>query len=168
MKTTIKTLIFSFLLAIISFDCNAQNILPLTWNISFKNESCFTTRRAKQHSSVNALLSWERQGYFAGDGDCELSNIFGVSNLKSQYVLDVRMACDVNRIVINGDTIAKDIKNRFWKNKDTIESFVIARNILHKSNNKISINCSSLGYTGGVSNTMIALRPVNGDNIESI
>lgn len=168
MKTTIKTLIFSFLLAIISFDCNAENILPLTWNISFKSNSCFTTRMAKQHSSINTLLSWERQGFFAGDRDCELSNIFGVSNLKPQYVLHVRMACDVNSIVINGDTIAKNIRNRFWENKDTMESFLIARNILHKSNNKISINCSSLGYTGGVSNTMIALRPVDGDNIESI
>jgi hypothetical protein len=120
---------------------------------------------AKQHSSINTLLSWERQGYFAGDGDCELSNIFNVSNLKSQYVLHVRMACDVNSIVINGDTIAKDIRNQFGENKDTIESFVIARNVLHKGNNKISINCSSLGYTGGVSNTLIALRPVNGDHI---
>ena len=113
MKTNIKTLIFSFLSAIISFNCNAENILPLTWNISFRNNSCFTTRMAKQHSSINTLLSWERQRYFAGDGDCELSNIFNVSNLKSQYVLHVRMACDVNSIVINGDTIAKDIRNQF-------------------------------------------------------
>ena len=168
MKTNIKTLIFSFLSAIISFNCNAENILPLTWNISFRNNSCFTTRMAKQHSSINTLLSWERQRYFAGDGDCELSNIFNVSNLKSQYVLHVRMACDVNSIVINGDTIAKNIRNRFGESKDTIESFVIARNVLHKGNNKISINCSSLGYTGGVSNTLIALRPVSGNNIESI
>jgi cephalosporin-C deacetylase-like acetyl esterase len=168
MKTNIKTLIFSFLSAIISFNCNAENILPLTWNISFRNNSCFTTRMAKQHSSINTLLSWERQGYFAGDGDCELTNIFNVSNLKSQYVLHVRMACDVKSIVINGDTIAKDIRNRFGENKDTIESFVIARKVLHKGNNKISISCSSLGYTGGVSNTLIVLRPVSGDNIESI
>ena len=168
MTTVAKTFILSFLLAILTMDCNAQNVLPMTWNISFKNNSCFTTRRAKQQSIVNTLLSWERQGYFSGDGDCELSNIFDISSLKSQYVLHVRMACDINDIVINGDTIAENIRNRYWENKDTVASFVIAKNVLRKDHNKISLNCSSLGYTGGVSNAMIALCPVKDNYSESI
>lgn len=161
-----KTSILTFLITLITLSVNAQNFLPLKWNISFKNNSCFTTRMAKQHSSIYTLLSWERQGYFAGDGDCQLYSRFHISNLKSGYVLHIRMACDINSIIINGHTIAKGIKKTHFKNNNLIESFRIDRKFLLKGENKIVLNCSSLGYTGGVSNTIIAIRPIEEHNVE--
>jgi cephalosporin-C deacetylase-like acetyl esterase len=164
----IRTGILTALLSIMILDGSAQNLLPLKWNISFKNNNCYTSRRAKQQGTINTLLSWERQGYFAGDGDCELSNNFDIPNPDIQYVLYVRMACDVNGITINGNTVAKKLKNRSGEDASSIARFVIEKNVLCKGSNKIVIDCSSLGYTGGISNTMIILSPLNGDNTESI
>ena len=159
-----KKIILGIWMALIALSSDAQNILPMKWDISFKSNSCFTSRKAKLHSSINTLLSWERQGYFAGDGDCELSNTFDVANPKKRYQLYVRMTCRVNDIIINGHTIEKNIKTKYGKDKNGNENYMIGPDCLQKGKNRIVLNCSSLGYTGGVSNTMIALRPVKDDD----
>jgi cephalosporin-C deacetylase-like acetyl esterase len=161
-----KTSILAVLITLITLNVSAQNFLPMKWNISFKNNFCFTSRMAKQNSSISTLLSWERQGYFAGDGDCQLSSSFDIHNLKSGYVLYVRMVCDINSIIINGHTIAKSIKNRHREKNTLVESFNIGKNVLLKGKNKIVLNCSSLGYTGGISNTTIAIKPIADHNVE--
>ena len=66
---------------------SAQNLLPLDWNIAFKSNACLSARGAKTHSSICTLLSWERQGYFEGDGDCTLSSTFNIKELQKSYLL---------------------------------------------------------------------------------
>lgn len=140
---------------------SAQNLLPLDWNIAFKSDACLSTRGAKARSSVCTLLSWERQGYFEGDGDCTLSTTFNIKELQKSYLLLMRMQCEVRDVKINGNSVAQNIKNTFWNNRDAYSTFRISKEILRKGENKISLDCSSLGYTGGVSHTMLVLKPFN-------
>ena len=140
---------------------SAQNLLPYEWNIDFINNTSTATRGAKAHSSINLLLSWERQGYFAGDGDCTLSTSFYISNPHNKYQLAVRLICDVNSIQINGINVASKLENKFWSDKNACSYILIPENILKGGTNKITVNCSSLGYTGGISYNFITLKPVN-------
>ena len=146
----------------------AQNMLPTDWQIDFHKAHSVSTRGARQHSIVSTLLSWERQGYFAGDGDCTLSTKFDISDTQLQYVLKVKMQCDISRIEINGKQIADTLKNQFWTDKNVFSTFVLPKGILVNGENEIRIECSELGYTGGMSYTMIDMRPVDSHSQESL
>ena len=147
---------------------SAQNLLPLDWNIDFNSNQSVATRGARQHSTICTLLSWERQGYFAGDGDCILSSGFEVDNNNKTYALSVRMQCNVSHILINGKTIATDLQNLSWNSKEALHHFILPKGILRRGKNKIIIYCSDLGYTGGLSHTLLTLTPLKSKNRESV
>jgi len=147
---------------------SGQNLLPLDWNIDFSDNHSVATRGARQHSTVCTLLSWERQGYFSGDGDCLLSSVFDVEKPNKRYVLSVRMQCNVSSIQINGKTVANDLKNLYWSNRDAYNRFVVPEGVLKRGNNKISICCSDLGYTGGLSHTLLTITPIDTKSKESV
>ena len=162
----LKKIIYLFVVFVLSTNAFSQNMLPLDWNIDFISNLSVNSRKAKQHSVINTLLSWERQGYFSGDGDCMLSASFNMKNIKKTYLLNIRMQCVVNGISINGKIAVPKIKNIF--KEDTYQSFIIPGDVLIKGKNKIVLNCSSLGYTGGVSNTLLELRPYNDKYKENV
>lgn len=147
---------------------SGQNLLPLDWNIDFIDNHSVATRGAKQHSEVCTLLSWERQGYFSGDGDCILSSVFDVERPNKHYVLSVRMQCNVNSIQINGKVIAGNLKNLYWSNRDACNRFVVPEGLLKRGKNKILLHCSELGYTGGLSHTLLTLSPVKAKLDEAV
>ncbi|MCI1741766.1 MAG: acetylxylan esterase [Prevotella sp.] len=154
-----RSIAMLFILFIV-MNLSGQNLLPLDWNIDFDSNRSVATRGARQHSSVCTLLSWERQGYFSGDGNCSLSSTFNVEKPYRRYVLSVRLQCNVCRIQINGRTIASDLKNLDWSDKGSLSRFDLPRGILKRGRNKILIRCSELGYTGGLSHIQLTLIPV--------
>ena len=146
----------------------AQNMLPADWQIDFHKTQSVCTRGASRNSTVNTLLSWERQGYFAGDGDCTLSTSFDIRNPRLQYLLKVEMQCVISSIKINGRLITGMQKDRFVTDKNTPTTIILPKGTLIKGENKISMECSELGYTGGMSHTIIDLRPANDRNKEHL
>jgi cephalosporin-C deacetylase-like acetyl esterase len=146
----------------------AQNLLPYDWNIRFLNTASVASRNAKAESEINLLLSWERQGYFATDGDCMLTSTFNVENIRMDYILTSRLQCDIQNIRINGKIVVSDLKNQFWKDRDACTRITISKHLLHKGKNDITILCSALGYTGGLSHNLLTLTPVKGNNKEHL
>ncbi|MCK9160873.1 MAG: acetylxylan esterase [Bacteroidaceae bacterium] len=163
-----RNFIVSFWLCLFGVNVSAQNILPYYWRINFKNDTSVNTRHAKAHSIVSTLLSWERQGYFAGDGDCTLTSNFEVKDANLKYVLTIRLQCDVNSLRINGKYIASDLKNQFWSDKKTFTQLPLKKGILKKGKNTITIYCSSLGYTGGISHSLLTVTPAKDKSNERL
>jgi cephalosporin-C deacetylase-like acetyl esterase len=161
-------LILSFLLCLFWVNVSAQNLLPYNWNIDFKNDTSVNTRHAKAHFTVSTMLSWERQSYFAGDGDCALTSSFNIKDVSNKYVLTIRMTCNVKSLRVNDKIVVSNLKNQFWNDKMALTQIPLPRNILKKGTNTIAIDCSELRYTGGVSYSLLTITPVNDKSKERV
>lgn len=146
----------------------AQNLLPTSLHAYFSDKASVESRGAKMETDLSTLLSWERQGYFAGDGNCTLSSEFRVQNPGLRYSLKVRLQCDVKKLYINGRLLAENLEKQYWNGKDEYAEFLISDKILRKGINSIKAECCNLGYTGGISHTLFSLSTVAGNNDEYV
>jgi beta-galactosidase len=145
------------------------NFLSPAWKISFSDSSYEQNYRPNIDSwyNVNFLLSWERQGYFAGSGNCCLARKFVVpaKYRDADLLLSLSLQCDVASIYINGKYVGGNLPNRFWSDSRGAQTvYQIPKGVLAAGENLIIIFASNLSYTGGKSFNMCSLTPVRGDS----
>ncbi|WP_158027245.1 acetylxylan esterase [Labilibacter marinus] len=148
------------MLGFISFHSSAQNLIPLQWTVKFEKNAI--------SKDVSLLRSWERQGvgYINCKGAISTSFKIPPAHQDSSYTLEVSLRMDIENILINGNKIGGDIVNHFqWskKPKYPINTFSISAEQLNVDQvNTITIQFSSLSYTGGFSHNQVSLFPQNG------
>ena len=151
-----KILLLSLVFSFFSIALWAQNFVSPTWKISFGNitETSLTKVNTADWEDVNLLLSWERQGYYGGDGDACIVNYFSIPDelAGSKFILTIGLQCDIKNIYINGKLIGGNIPNQFWSNRGKRTEFTLPDDCLNKGKpNQIAVFISNLSYTGGIS-----------------
>lgn len=143
---------FSLALLFIIIAFNAQNFLPLEWQISRNHDFQNIQNQIVKWEKINLLTSWERQGFSGFDGVCLLQSSFDIPRKywSKNLQLQCDLKCDVHQILINNHTIA---------NKNG--TFEIQKKFLKEKNNKILIKISNLNYSGGENSNICKLFPEN-------
>lgn len=160
MKT--KYFILNFIFLAITFNCIAQNLVPLDWVYSFKKDSITYER-----CPVNLLLSWERQGlsYLTPPG--ELSTSFHIPDVQTptNFMLEFNLLLNIDEIYINGFKIGGNISTKFiWSATPNYKTtkIIVPKEYLNIGNkNTIVIKCSNFSYTGGKSHNQVLLYSGN-------
>jgi len=153
-----------FILCFLSIGLFAQNLISPIWKISFSNisETNLGQINTADWEDVNLLLSWERQGYYGGDGDACLVNYFSIPDelAGSKFILTISLQCDIKSIYINGKLIGGNISNQFWSNRGAKTEFNLTDDCLYKGKpNQIAVFISNLSYTGGISVNLCSISP---------
>lgn len=156
MRKKIELVILFLSLNLISL--SAQNLIPLSWTLSFGNESI-----PKEISNINMLLSWERQGFSYLNTLGELRTEFQISQLDTceNFTLEISLRLDVQGILINEKYIGGNISNEFiWSPNPNYKTskFLVPASYLHfNKENTIAIRVSNFSYTGGKSHNLVRL-----------
>jgi len=154
----VKYFILSLFFLAATLNGVAQNLMPIDWKFTFKNDSAI-----KDSLPVNLLLSWERQGlsYLSPSG--ELTTDFYISEMTEpgNFTLEVMLLLDVHEIYINGHYIGGGFStNLLWmpEPKYKARKFSIPKKYLNfGGTNFIMISCSDFLYTGGKSHSQVLL-----------
>jgi cephalosporin-C deacetylase-like acetyl esterase len=150
------------------------NFLSPAWKISLTDTSAVRISQFNidSWSDINFLLSWERQGYFAGSGKCCLARKFVIpaAYKDSDLVLSLSLQCDVDGIYINGKYIGGKLPNQFWSDKRGVPTvYRVPKDVLAAGgDNLITIFASNLSYTGGKSYNVCSLAPSRTDGFSDL
>jgi len=163
-NTGMKKITLFIALSLLSMGLFAQNLLSPVWKIGFGNitETDIAQINMDNWEDVNLLLSWERQGYYGGDGDACLVNYFSIpAELSgSKFILSIGLQCDIKSIYINGKRIGGNLENQFWTNRGAKTEFNLTDDCLYKGEtNQITVFVSNLSYTGGISANHCSISP---------
>jgi len=145
------------------------NFLSPVWKISLSDTSAERVSQFNIDSwnNINFLLSWERQGYFAGDGKCCLARTFVIpaAYKDADLALSLSLQCDVESIYINGKYIGGKLPNQFWSDKRGTQTvYQVPKGVLVVGGkNMITVFASNLSYTGGKSYNVCSLTPLRSD-----
>ena len=143
-------LLFMCIVAIVSIkEVHGNNLVPLEWAIE--------TEQFSKKDSVNILLSWERQGFSSTDGKCRLSNSFFITDLNSDYIIESKLQCHIDSIVINDKLVACDIDTKFWTDRKASTIIDIPNGTLRTGENEVVIFCERLAYTGGIGHNVFSI-----------
>lgn len=149
MPKAIAILFATFILTA-TIGAKGQNILPLEWSI--------TTESFNEPKIISTLMSWERQGLSASDGNCILSNHFFIIDSEKRYQIKSRLQCHIDSILINNTLVANNIDSQFWTDRTSYTIIDIPEKSIEEGINEVSIFCKDLAWTGGHSHNSFIIQ----------
>ena len=169
-----NALFFLSILIFTSTELLAQNFLSPIWKVKqhVDSEDLQNKTDIAHWDTINLLLSWERQGYYARSGKYCLINKFSMPEHDGDrdFRLSFSLQCDVERIYVNGKYIGGNVPGQFWSDRrGQLTTYDISRDMLTTAgDNFISIVVSNFSYTGGKSYNVCSLTPIDSDDYSSL
>ncbi|HEY9154415.1 MAG TPA: acetylxylan esterase, partial [Opitutaceae bacterium] len=145
---------------VLAVHAKAQNLLPFNWKVRFASGPVpgLPPPATDGYYPVNLLYSWERQGFSSIDGPGKLVCDFALPSgqISSGMALSIHLLCRIERVSINGKQLHGAIPATSWTGGPETK-ILIPDGFLKPGENRIEMDVSELGYTGGLSHNFCRL-----------